>query len=326
MERNTTAATAGQGLTLSSGGAIAGTAALAGGDLNLKSGISTGTGTSAIRLFTATASSGTTDNTPTEKLTILGSGAVGIGDITPDQTLDVHGAINGRDNFYLNDTSVIFVSNDYKHLQQFGNDLYANLQIRNHGVSVLQAEDDTTDVTAIGKINFSAPKYTFDALPLSDTSKYQVVYNPATGEVKAQKEPGHFFASYSNNTGFAMEFTVDGTYYPLVGALTNTDSHYFTIDNDTCKVTYTGPAGHIKFEVNISSPDLTDVIEYQLYNVTDGTEVPVSQLANASNVSLVCYDVNASTNDVYLLRAKDISNTVTITVIRIAWFGEVDHY
>jgi hypothetical protein len=91
-------------------------------------------------------------------------------------------------------------------------------------------------------------------------------------------------------------------------------------------VTYTGPAGHIKFEVNISSPDLTDFIEYQLYNVTDGTEVPVSQLTNASNVSLVCYDVNASTNDVYLLRAKDVNNTVTITVIRIAWFGEVDHY
>ena len=80
MERNTTAATAGQGLTLSSGGAIAGTNNLVGGDLTLKSGISTGTGDSAIHFFTATAgSSGSSDNNPTEKMTILGSGKVLLG-------------------------------------------------------------------------------------------------------------------------------------------------------------------------------------------------------------------------------------------------------
>ena len=80
MERNTTTATAGQGLTLSSGGAIAGTNNLVGGDLTLKSGISTGTGDSAIHFFTATAgSSGSSDNNPTEKMTILGSGKVLLG-------------------------------------------------------------------------------------------------------------------------------------------------------------------------------------------------------------------------------------------------------
>ena len=92
MERNTTAATAGQGLTLSSGGAIAGTNNLAGGDLILKSGISTGTGTSDIRFFTATAgTTGSTDNTPTEKMTILGNGNVGIGTTSPTALLDVYG-------------------------------------------------------------------------------------------------------------------------------------------------------------------------------------------------------------------------------------------
>jgi len=90
MERNTTAATAGQGLTLSSGGAIAGTADLAGGDLTFKSGISTGTGTSALHFYTATAgSTGTSDNTPTEKMTILGSGNVGIGTTAPGAKLQV---------------------------------------------------------------------------------------------------------------------------------------------------------------------------------------------------------------------------------------------
>ena len=71
---------AGQGFTISAGGAIAGTADLAGGDLTLKSGTSTGTGSSAIRFFTATAgSTGITDNAPTEKVTILNNGNVGIG-------------------------------------------------------------------------------------------------------------------------------------------------------------------------------------------------------------------------------------------------------
>ena len=90
MERNTNAATPGQGLTLSSGGAIAGTSNLAGGDLSIKSGISTGTGTSSLHFLTATAgSSGTTDNTPTEKMTILGSGNVGIGVTNPAALLSV---------------------------------------------------------------------------------------------------------------------------------------------------------------------------------------------------------------------------------------------
>ena len=61
-------ATAGQGFIISSGGAIKGTADLAGGDLTLKSGTSTGLGSSAIHFFTASAGlTGTADNAPTEK-------------------------------------------------------------------------------------------------------------------------------------------------------------------------------------------------------------------------------------------------------------------
>jgi hypothetical protein len=92
MNRNTTAGTAGLGLTITSGGAIAGTSDLVGGDLTLSSGIATGTGTSAIHFLTATAgASAVTDRTPTEKMTILGSGNVGIGTTAPTQALSFDG-------------------------------------------------------------------------------------------------------------------------------------------------------------------------------------------------------------------------------------------
>ncbi|MBP1638689.1 MAG: hypothetical protein H6Q17_272, partial [Bacteroidetes bacterium] len=91
MERNATANTAGQGLTLSSGGAKSGGTDLSGGDLTLQSGISTGTGTSAIHFYTAkaAAATGTVDNAPSEKVTILGSGNVGIGNTSPTNLLDI---------------------------------------------------------------------------------------------------------------------------------------------------------------------------------------------------------------------------------------------
>jgi hypothetical protein len=101
MERNTTAATAGQGLTISSGGSKVGASDLAGGDLILQSGIATGTGSSAMRFFTSTAqgSTNTTDNTQTEKMTILGSGNVGIATTTPASKLHVGTAPTASANY-----------------------------------------------------------------------------------------------------------------------------------------------------------------------------------------------------------------------------------
>jgi len=107
MERNTTAATAGQGLTVHSGGAIAGTADLAGGNLTLSSGISTGTGSSNIYFNTATAgATGATDRTPDTKMTILGSGFVGIGDTTPDAKLDIDSTSTTGGDFLITNTGV----------------------------------------------------------------------------------------------------------------------------------------------------------------------------------------------------------------------------
>ena len=100
-------ATAGQGFTISSGGAIAGTADLAGGDLTLKSGTSTGTGSSAIHFYTATAGlTGTADNAPTEKVTILNNGNVGIGTTGPNAMLDISTATANAANIHLTERNV----------------------------------------------------------------------------------------------------------------------------------------------------------------------------------------------------------------------------
>ncbi len=59
-----------------------------GGSLILSAGIATGTGTSDVGIYTSSAgSSGSADNTPTAKLTIKGSGNVGIGTASPEQLL-----------------------------------------------------------------------------------------------------------------------------------------------------------------------------------------------------------------------------------------------
>ena len=70
----------GRSFSIKAGGAASGVADLAGGNLNLFSGVSTGSKASDIEFFTSPAGgAGTSDNAPTSKLVIKGSGLVGIG-------------------------------------------------------------------------------------------------------------------------------------------------------------------------------------------------------------------------------------------------------
>jgi hypothetical protein len=92
----------GQTLGIHAGGSRLGSTNSDGGDLLLYSGISTGNSQSGIRFYTVTAgASGTTDRTPTEKMTILGSGNVGINNNNPAYRLDVNGNVNLSNGSYL---------------------------------------------------------------------------------------------------------------------------------------------------------------------------------------------------------------------------------
>ncbi|MDP2175818.1 MAG: hypothetical protein Q8K70_07915 [Bacteroidota bacterium] len=105
MERRTTDAV-GNALSVRAGGAFLGGTDRNGGNLTLMSGTSTGTGTSAIQFQTATpGATGTTDNAPTTKMTILGNGNVGIGTVAPIYKMTVNSTDAISSTFYHNTSS-----------------------------------------------------------------------------------------------------------------------------------------------------------------------------------------------------------------------------
>ncbi|MDD0853719.1 hypothetical protein HBN50_11465 [Halobacteriovorax sp. GB3] len=92
VNRNTVADTSGRSLSVAAGGATTGATDKNGGNLVLKSGVSTGTGSSSILFQTApSGSSGTSDNALSTAMIINGSGNVGIGTSTPNSLLSLTG-------------------------------------------------------------------------------------------------------------------------------------------------------------------------------------------------------------------------------------------
>ncbi len=86
----------GRALTVSAGSTVTGgTADMAGGNLTLNSGLGKGTGASSIIFNTGrTLTTGSTLQTLTEAMRILGSGNVGIGTTSPSEKLQINGNLN----------------------------------------------------------------------------------------------------------------------------------------------------------------------------------------------------------------------------------------
>ncbi len=111
MERNTTANNAGNSLSIAAGGGNFGGSNTNGGDLILKSGVATGSGSSNIQFQTASAGSpGTADRTPSTVMTILGNGNVGIGNTNPQSQLTVSGSAELDGPLYLSSSLMPFAT------------------------------------------------------------------------------------------------------------------------------------------------------------------------------------------------------------------------
>jgi hypothetical protein len=91
-ERQTSSGTPGNSITIQAGAPISNYSNLNGGDLILKSGISTGTGSSNLIFFTPqkSSSSGQTDNTLIERMRIDAIGNIGIGTSSPTNGIHLY--------------------------------------------------------------------------------------------------------------------------------------------------------------------------------------------------------------------------------------------
>ena len=115
----------GHHLGIYAGGAASGSTNISGGDLNLNSGLSTGTGSSNINFKTVTpAASGSADNVATTKMTITGNGYVGVGTATPQSTFHIHDASNTTTRFRITNSTTTDAMARGLYLGQLSSDAY----------------------------------------------------------------------------------------------------------------------------------------------------------------------------------------------------------
>ncbi|MCX6107240.1 MAG: hypothetical protein NTY08_15550 [Proteobacteria bacterium] len=200
VDRNTDTA-AGANLNVAAGGATAGSTDLNGGSLALSSGYATGTGSSSIIFSTATGgSSGATDAVPTAKMTITGSGNVGIGTTGPNSILDINGAFTQRG---MTAPALSPAGQSRMYFDSAQNRLY----LSEHGGSyfkVLTESSNTTNLIGLAPLGVNGNTLTLSTVPVGQGG---------TGLTMAAANG----VTYGNGSG-AFGVTAAGTQYQVLQA------------------------------------------------------------------------------------------------------------
>jgi hypothetical protein len=198
MLRNTTAGTVGLGLTVDAGGAVVGGNNLAGGDLYLKSGISTGSGTAGIHLYTTPA--------PIQTATVgvsYGGGIIGY-ILLPGDTGYVAGKVMVLVVSSSNVTSVSW------------NNSGVNVATGANGLAIGTGLSNTNTIIAAQ----GAGTYAASAAKTYNGGGYSDWYLPSVGEltpiynnrVAIGMPDGNYWASTEYNTVYAY-YNTGGIYY-----------------------------------------------------------------------------------------------------------------
>lgn len=244
--RNPNSNSAGQQLTVVAGGSTLGGTNLAGGKLNLCSGVSTGTGDSSIELQTATAgSTGSSTNSTTTKMYILGNGNVGIGNLAsnPLSLLQLSAPTNPTLRFSANASTTNLTT-------QYDDGLNAFIITKRVPTGNVNIYNEFNVVDGVSSANL----YLFRNTNSSGSKNITLFLGNGTGTVDSNIGVGSntYFNVASGNVGIATNspqsnLHVNGSFQGKVTALTTTASlgttdFYVTMSAASAGFTVTIPA------------------------------------------------------------------------------------
>ena len=156
-------------------------------------------------------------------------------------------------------------------------------------------------------------------------------------------EQNHFYASFAVAGNDTVNGSSPGVVIPITAryqwakcsqstsTLIVTEAHNFTISNDT--ITYTGNNGDMRIEASISLAMATNEdYDFALWNITDNTlignkqAVSSSSITNIANVFIRGYDINATNEDKYVLKLRNLTSASSPFLYYLDVFGIMIDY
>jgi hypothetical protein len=300
MERESTASTVGNNLTVQAGGATTGGTNLNGGDLHLSSGIATGSGSSNILLYTnGNNGSGSADSTPFQFVSIFGGGPAGTpemfltgSNVTPPSTALGNALFTSTTGYYnyASDSSQLKASNISA--STYGARLFLD-HIRGSNGDPLVIGDDTGIISFVG----SNSSWLYN-----ESARIQGVATNVT----AGSESGSL-AFWTENSGtLSQQMTILGN--GNVGIGTTSPGKTLEVNgqaqfDDTTSVVYAG--------ANTSQVDGLAVVNHN--TGTDGAEFILVHDRSASGAPLLVGD---QSGDINFKGSNSVWNYISYSKIR----------